>query len=610
VAPTILGPSTPLPPGALGLAYAQSIVASGTAPTWSVSAGALAPGLALDAVVGVLTGTPTQRGTFAFTVTATNSAGADSRDYTLAIHGPIAVPEAEGNGTVATASTAMLGIPAQGSLVTAGDVDVWSVALVAGQDVEIEVHATRRDPSAWNATGNRVIATLLAPDGTSVLVTTEPAIGTSLDQDIARFRIATTGTHFLELRTAAPALPGGLYAFTIREVTLANLQAEAEPNDTAAAATSIVPGTVFGVRAAGEDDFYAFVVSAPTIVRFETFAFRNGTSGTAAGRFDPLLDLADATGVPVLKSRDDGIFFDTVFAYRIDVPGTYTLRVKSFGGTGNAGHYYLRFDAVPVGGGAEVEPNQPAPNLATPIADGGILGGSVVAGDDDLFAFEGSAGDEVHVQLLALVSDAQDATSIVEPVTAIVAANGVTVVPSSGPSPSQRIRRTILETTGTFFVRVSTLSATLIPYTVRLSIPASSAFEVESNDTVDLANPIPEAGRISGNVDSIGDVDVFSFPVVVGALVVLSLLGSVSDASNADLDGWGSTIVPRLAVTDAASNPLAIADDLAPNRKARGTIPGTHRVEVAFVAPSTGTFFAHVSDVGMTPTPHYTLVRR
>jgi len=524
--------------------------------------------------------------------------------------GPVAVPETESNDTTATASVATLGIPSHGSLVEMGDVDVWSVALTASQDVEIEVFSTRRDPSVWDATGNRVIATLLAPDGTSVLATTEPAIGAGLDQDIARFRIAATGTHFLELRTAAPSLPGGLYAFTIRAVTFANLQSETEPNDTAATATSIVPGTVFGTRAPGEDDFYALTVVEPTIVRFETFAYRDGAFGTAAARFDPLLDLLDATGLNVLKTRDDGIFFDTVFAYRIDTPGTYPLRVKSFGGTGNAGTYYLRFDAWPVGAGSEVEPNQPAPSFASSIADGGVLAGSVVAGDDDYFAIDGTAGDEVHLQLLSLASDVQGATTLVEPVTAIVAANGVTVVPSSGPGPSQRIRRTILLTTGRHFVRVSTGSVTPIPYTLRLSIPSTSAFEVELNDAVGTANPIPDAGRISGNVDTLGDVDVYSFSAVAGELVVLSVLGSVADASNADLDGWGSTIVPRLAITDGAANLLASADDLAPSRKARGTIPGTHRVEVAFLAPSTGTFFAHVSDVGLTPTPHYTLVKR
>ncbi len=609
-APTITGPATPLPIGILGVAYAQTFSATGAAPTWSVGAGTLTPGLALDAGSGTLTGVPTEIGTFAFTVTATNGAGADSRACTHSVHGPLPVTEVEGNGAPATASAATLGVPAQGSLAAPGDVDVWSVALSAGQDVEIEVFSTRRDPETWDASGNRAVATLLAPDGTSVLVTTEPTIGTGLDQDVARFRVPSTGIHFLELRTAVPASAGGPYAFTIRALTLSNPQVEAEPNDGVATATAIVPGTVFATHASGDEDFYAFAVTEPTIVRFETFAHRNGASGVATGRFDPILDLVDATGTTVLKSRDDGIFFDTVFAYLLEEPGTYTLRVRSFGGAGDAGDYFLHFEAVPATGVAEVEPNPGAPGASNPLAVGSLRRGSVSSGDDDVFTFDGTAGDLVHLQLLALSTDVQGATALVEPVTTILEPNGVTVVPSSGPGPSQRIRRTILTTTGTFFVRVSTSSATPTPYALRLSIPQTSSFEHELNDTVASAEPLPEAGRISGTLDGIGDVDVFAFPAVAGELVVLSLLGSVADASNADLDGWGSTIVPRLDVLDAASALLVRADDLAPVRKPRGTISGLYRVEAAFVAPSTGTFYAQVRDVGSTPTPHYTLVKR
>jgi len=612
VAPTFTGPASPLPIGTLGVPYASTFTASGDTPTWAVTAGALAPGLALDPVTGGLTGTPTLRGTFSFTVRATNAAGTDARDFTHAVFGPVVVSEAEGNDTPATASPATLGTPAQGSLVAPGDVDVWSVSLTAGQDLELELFSTRRDPGVWDAADNRMVATLRAPDGVTSLVTTEPSLptGIALDQDVARVRVTSTGTHFLELRAFAPAVAGGRYAFVVRPVTLSNPQTAVEPHDTPATASPLAPGTVFSTRAAGDEDWYAVTVAEPTIVRFETFAHRNGVHGSATGRFDPIVDLADATGTTFLKSRDDGIFFDTVFAYRIGTPGTYAVRVRSFGGGEHDGSYLLRYDAQPVGPGTEAEPNSMAPSQSNPIADGEVLSGAVSAGDDDVFSFPGDAGDEVHVQLLALASDVQGATATVEPQTELLGADGISVLPSSAPGPSQRIRRTILKTAGTCFVRVSTTSAVPTPYTLRLSIVERSAFEAEPNDAPAETTPVPNEGRISGDVDAFGDVDVYAFPAVTGELVVLSLLASVADASNADLDGWGSTIVPRLVVTDSASTVLLAADDLAPHRKARGTLSGMHRVELAFVAPFTGTFFVHVSDVGFTPTPHYTLIKR
>src|SRR5262249_11705115 len=57
--------------------------------TFAVTGGALPPGLALDAS-GLLSGTPTQAGTFSFTVQATDSSPAPgpfvgTRDYTLTV---------------------------------------------------------------------------------------------------------------------------------------------------------------------------------------------------------------------------------------------------------------------------------------------------------------------------------------------------------------------------------------------------------------------------------------------------------------------------------------------------------------------------------------------
>ncbi|MFN7974120.1 MAG: putative Ig domain-containing protein [Acidobacteriota bacterium] len=82
----VLSPAT-LPNGTFGVAYSQTITASGgTAPyTFAVTAGALPPGLAL-ASGGVLSGVPSAAGTYLFTVTATDAAAcAGSLGYTLVI---------------------------------------------------------------------------------------------------------------------------------------------------------------------------------------------------------------------------------------------------------------------------------------------------------------------------------------------------------------------------------------------------------------------------------------------------------------------------------------------------------------------------------------------
>lgn len=96
VCPTIvLNPAT-LPPGSVGTPYSQILTASGSAAlpyTYTVSSGALPPGLALDSGTGLLAGAPTSFGTFAFTVTATDANGCTgSNFYSIVIAGPACPP--------------------------------------------------------------------------------------------------------------------------------------------------------------------------------------------------------------------------------------------------------------------------------------------------------------------------------------------------------------------------------------------------------------------------------------------------------------------------------------------------------------------------------------
>ncbi len=88
--PTIV--TTSLPPAyestpiSVPLAYANG---SG-APTWSVVAGALPPGISLDPATGVLSGTSTGYDGYSFTVQVTDAAGSDTQELWLFTYeGPV-----------------------------------------------------------------------------------------------------------------------------------------------------------------------------------------------------------------------------------------------------------------------------------------------------------------------------------------------------------------------------------------------------------------------------------------------------------------------------------------------------------------------------------------
>jgi hypothetical protein len=96
-----------LPAGTVGAAYSQPFTQTGGtgAITWSLS-GTLPAGITFDTATGVLSGTPTQPGSFPISVTATDANGcAGSRAYTLVINcqtitvNPATIP----NGTAGVA---------------------------------------------------------------------------------------------------------------------------------------------------------------------------------------------------------------------------------------------------------------------------------------------------------------------------------------------------------------------------------------------------------------------------------------------------------------------------------------------------------------------------
>lgn len=69
--------------GTVNTAYNQALVADNNPTSWSVTNGALPNGLTLEN--GTISGTPTAAGTSTFTVKAENTAGSDSKEFTISI---------------------------------------------------------------------------------------------------------------------------------------------------------------------------------------------------------------------------------------------------------------------------------------------------------------------------------------------------------------------------------------------------------------------------------------------------------------------------------------------------------------------------------------------
>ncbi len=176
---------SPLPTGTVGAAYSQTLSAiGGTAPySWSLASGTL-PGLSVSAT-GVLSGTPTDSGSFTFTIGVQDSAATPqtgTKTFTLTINpGPLTIT------TLSQLPDGALGQPYSQTLTAAGGTP----------------------PYTWSATG--------LPDGLSIDPATGIISGSATAGGTFSFAVTVTdntratSTARLQLNISLPPLP----AFTI-----------------------------------------------------------------------------------------------------------------------------------------------------------------------------------------------------------------------------------------------------------------------------------------------------------------------------------------------------------------------------------------------------------
>lgn len=88
----VIGPESAAP-GTVGVGYSLPMTATLSEPkTWSISQGALPPGLTLGSSSGVITGTPTAAGSYSFTVLAVvDPKRSDTKALTIVVRDPLAV---------------------------------------------------------------------------------------------------------------------------------------------------------------------------------------------------------------------------------------------------------------------------------------------------------------------------------------------------------------------------------------------------------------------------------------------------------------------------------------------------------------------------------------
>lgn len=279
--PTITVNPASLPNSTVGIAYSQSVTASGGVAPYSlaVTSGTLPAGLSLSPA-GLLSGTPTSAGTFSFAITASDDNNCQgNRSYTITVSCPTITltPATLPNGTALSSYsqtlTASGGLSPYAFTITAGSIPSGMTLSVGGvlsgtPSLPGVSTFTVRATDAQGCTGTRSYSlTIVCP---SILVSPSSLPGGMVGSPYSQTIDATGGSSPHTFAVTAGSLPGGM-----------TLSASGVLGGVPTTVGSF-SFTVTGTDAQGCTGMRAYIVSVacPTIA-VNPSSIPDGTAGTA-----------------------------------------------------------------------------------------------------------------------------------------------------------------------------------------------------------------------------------------------------------------------------------------------------------------------------------------
>ncbi|MBN1210690.1 MAG: PPC domain-containing protein [Myxococcaceae bacterium] len=396
---------------------------------------------------------------------------------------------------LATTLTAPSGTPVSGALQFGGDRDVVKLALSAGHSYRFE--------AAWTEPSTAALRLeLLAPDRTTVVGSNEAVAPQLLT------RITSAGDYYLRLQEPTGKVRAG-YAFTVTD-----LGADDHGDGPSESSPVIIDGPAVpgGFERPGDVDVFSFNAQAGHIYAF--------TCNPGGGAADCLVSLSDSAGDVLATDNNGGTGY---ILYEYMQAGTYYFRLSS----STVGSYTYQLEDLGFDDHGDTrETATDITSFATPT--GARL---EVPGDVDFLRF--SAETERIYSFTC--------TSIAFPCAVeLQDAAGAVLASGTATADSLELSHTFTSA-GTAYVRISSGAASGTgSYTWLLR----SEHVDDHGDTIDTATPISAgAGVATGQLEELGDVDVFRFSATAGHIYRFTCGSNAHDCDVELLDASGAVIV-------------------------------------------------------------------
>ncbi|MCL1798053.1 MAG: putative Ig domain-containing protein [Eggerthellaceae bacterium] len=336
--------TTSLPSVVVGEFYYQSLEASGSTSTWTVSSGSLPKGLALTSY-GTISGTPTTAGTSTFTVKATNQEGSATKQFSIKV---VAAPV---KPTITTTSLAgaTVGKAYSQKLTASGDTPItWTLSsgsLPKGLSLASNgtisgtpsaVGSSTFTVKAKNSVGEVTKQFTIKVDALKPTITTTSLADATVGKTYSQ-KLAASGTAPITWTLSSGALPKGLKIAT---------------DGTISGTPTVVGSSTFTVKAANSAGNVTKSLTIKVVAAKPAITTTSLTGGTIAKAYSqklaatgtaPITWEVSAGALPKgLKLATDGTISGTPTAL-----GTSTFTVKAT----NAGGSATKQLSIKVGGG-------------------------------------------------------------------------------------------------------------------------------------------------------------------------------------------------------------------------------------------------------------------